>query len=97
MSYTESHVKQLHRFSIYTVGRHYINNLIENCEFDQAGALLSRIFRGEKRLWEEEILRFIRLNQVASIGNSLIFKHQDKLNLTKIMASRRVVTNRSHI
>ena len=47
LSYTESHVKQLHRFSIYTVGRHYINNLIENCEFDQAGALLSRIFRGE--------------------------------------------------
>ena len=68
LSYTESHVKQLHRFSIYTVGRLYINYLIENCEFNQAGALLSRVFLGEKRLWEEEILRFIRLNKVAAIG-----------------------------
>ena len=34
--------------------------MIETCEFDAAGSLLSRVFRGEKRLWEDEIQRFIR-------------------------------------
>ena len=85
LTYTETHVKQLRKFSLFSVGRHYVNHLIETCEFDSAAGLLPRVFRGEKRLWQEEILRFIRLNQVASIGPHVPLgrsKNQIKLDST---------------
>ena len=81
LTYTETHVKQLRKFSLFSVGRHYVNHLIETCEFDSAAALLPRVFRGEKRLWQEEILRFIRLNQVASIGKTHALKKSDHFAL----------------
>ena len=71
----------MRKFSLFSVGRHYVNHLIETCEFDSAAALLPRVFRGEKRLWQEEILRFIRLNQVASIGRKRALKKYDQFAL----------------
>lgn len=83
LSFAETHVKQLRRHSVFQVGRQYLDYLIETSKFEETGKLFSRIFKGEKRLWEDEILKFIRLNKVASIGPFLPLgreKNQIKLD-----------------
>jgi hypothetical protein len=56
--------------------------LIEHSKFDLTGKLLHRVFKGEKRLWEDEIIRFIRLNQVASIAPFLpLGRNKDQVRL----------------
>ena len=55
------------RHSIYLIGRKYLDHLIENGKFEEIGPLYQRIFKNEKRLWEEEITRLILLHKVDAI------------------------------
>lgn len=68
MNYSESHAKRLSRHTVNATGRKYLDHLIENCHFSELGPLYQRIFKSDKRLWESEIGRLIKLRQIDAIA-----------------------------
>lgn len=70
MKYAETHARRLRRHTISQIGRKYLDHLIESGKFQEIGPLYQRIFKNEKRLWEEEVTRLILLNKVDAIGKS---------------------------
>lgn len=68
MKYAESHWRRLRRHSVYEMGRKYLDHMMENGNFEDLGPLYQRIFKNDKRLWEEEVTRLILLNHVEAIG-----------------------------
>ena len=68
MKYAESHHRRLRRHSVYQIGRKYLDHLIEFTKFEEIGPLYQRVFKNEKRLWEEEITRLALLNRIDAIA-----------------------------
>ena len=68
MKYAETHSRRLRRHTISQIGRKYLDHLIESGKFQEIGPLYQRIFKNEKRLWEEEVTRLILLNKVDAIA-----------------------------
>ena len=46
------------------IGRAYLNYLIEEEAFDEAGQLCVKILGRKKELWEEEIYKFAKIKQL---------------------------------
>ena len=44
---------------MFQVGRRYLDHLIEDAQFDNAGNLCIRLFKNNAKLWQEEIIRFV--------------------------------------
>lgn len=63
---TEGH--QACRFTPLQVGQAYLNHLLEQEEFEQAGQLCQKILGTEKRLWEEEVFKFARIHQLRAVS-----------------------------
>ena len=76
LKYAETHHRRLRRHSIYLIGRKYLDHLIENGKFEEIGPLYQRIFKNEKRLWEEEITRLILLHKVDAISTFVPMGHE---------------------
>ena len=68
MSYTESHVRKLKRYNVHHVGRQYLDYLLDNDGFATLGPLYTRVFKGNKKFWEAEIVKMKGLNRIDAIG-----------------------------
>ena len=68
MSYAESHVRKLKRHKVHAVGRQNLDFLLENGKFETLGPLYARVFKGDRKYWEDEIIKMIRLNRIDAIG-----------------------------
>ena len=56
------------RFTSLQVGQAYLNYLLEQKEFQQAGQLCQKILGTERRLWEEEVFKFARIHQLRAVS-----------------------------
>ena len=68
LKYVEANARKLRRHTLYQVGRQYMEKLIEMGKFEELGPIYRRVFKLEKRLWEEEVSRLIRLNHADAIA-----------------------------
>ena len=68
LSYAESHVRKLKRHTVHHVGRQYLDHLLDNDGFDTLGPLYTRIFKGNKKFWESEVVKMKGLNRIDAIG-----------------------------
>ena len=49
-------IRLLCRHTVLKVGKTYLDHLLENSDFDEAADLCVRIFKSEKKLWQEEAI-----------------------------------------
>ena len=54
LSSAEQNPRLLRRYSAIEIGRRYLDDLLENLAFTEAAKLCVRVFKNDKRLWQEE-------------------------------------------
>jgi len=61
----EANSRLMCRHTALKVGKTYLDNLLDQGDFEEAAELCVRVFKNEKRLWQDEaIVRFKRLGQL---------------------------------
>ncbi|XP_035827939.1 vacuolar protein sorting-associated protein 41 homolog isoform X2 [Aplysia californica] len=68
MAAASEHSRELKMHTYSDIGRAYLNYLIEEDCFDEAGRLCVKILGKKKELWEEEIYKFAKINQLKAIA-----------------------------
>ncbi|PSN43945.1 hypothetical protein C0J52_03761 [Blattella germanica] len=68
---TQFEGRDLKRHTLLQVGRAYLDHLLFEEKFDQAGQLCLKILGKDKRLWEEEVFKFARLHQLRAVSRYL--------------------------
>ena len=58
----------LKRHTVVAVGRQYLDALINAGRYDEAGRLCVRIFGVSRDLWQEEVFKFARYNQLKAVA-----------------------------
>ena len=71
-----SESRALRRHTVVAVGRRYLDSLLREGAFLEAGQLCVRIFGVNKDLWQEEVFKFARSGRQSSI-NLIILCHSD--------------------
>lgn len=61
-------VISLHGGNVLSAARLYINHLLTQKEYDNAGKLCLRVLGNNKSLWEEEVFKFVKHNQLRSVS-----------------------------
>ncbi|CAD7086533.1 unnamed protein product [Hermetia illucens] len=56
------------KYSLVNVARLYIDHLIAQKQFDEAAKLCLRAFGSNKVLWEEEVYKFVKVQQLRSVS-----------------------------
>jgi len=79
MVVAQEHNKELKTHNPYEIGRAYLNYLIEEEAFDEAGQLCVKILGRKKELWEEEIYKFAKIKQLKAIA-PYIPREEPRLN-----------------
>ncbi|XP_026285245.1 vacuolar protein sorting-associated protein 41 homolog [Frankliniella occidentalis] len=64
----QTEARQTRRYTFFQVGQAYLNHLLEQREFQQAGELCQKILGTEKRLWESEVFKFARIHQLRAVS-----------------------------
>lgn len=72
--------KPLARHSLLSVGREYLDHLLAAEEFDHAALIAHKILGNEKSLWEGEICKFARVNQLRAVAEYLPCTSDDSLS-----------------
>lgn len=52
------------RYSIVSVARLYVDNLLAEQNYEAAAQLCSRTFGSDTGLWEEEVYKFVKIQQL---------------------------------
>ncbi|KNC26991.1 hypothetical protein FF38_02345 [Lucilia cuprina] len=73
-------ITSLHGGNVLPVARTYINYLITKKDFDTAGKLCLRVLGNNKSLWEEEVFKFVKHNQLRSVSAYLPTSDDCKLD-----------------
>lgn len=68
------------KFSLTSVVRLYLDNLIARGQYDEAAQLCLHEFRNNTQLWEEEIYKFAKVNQLRSISAYIPRDKEYRLN-----------------
>ncbi|KAJ9598465.1 hypothetical protein L9F63_010861, partial [Diploptera punctata] len=68
---TQFEGRDLKRHTLLQIGRAYLDHLLFEQKFDQAGQLCLKILGKDKRLWEEEVFKFARLQQLRAVSRYL--------------------------
>ncbi|KAK0051675.1 vacuolar protein sorting-associated protein 41 [Biomphalaria pfeifferi] len=63
------HSKELKQHTYFDIGREYLNYLLEEEAYDDAGRLCVKILGRKKESWEEEILKFAKIQQLKAIAS----------------------------
>lgn len=51
------------RYSLLSVARIYVDNLLAEHRYEEAAQLCSRTFKNDTALWEEEVYKFVKIQQ----------------------------------
>ena len=65
---TQRQQKLLRKFTYLDVGKKYLDHLLKTEQFGQASVLCTKILGRDKTLWETEIVKFMKLNQLKVIA-----------------------------
>ncbi|XP_048239189.1 vacuolar protein sorting-associated protein 41 homolog [Haliotis rufescens] len=71
MAAASEHSKELKRHTYEGIGRAYLNYLLEERCYDDAGRLCVKILGKKKELWEDEVYKFAKINQLKAIATYL--------------------------
>lgn len=52
------------KYSLVNVARLYLDHLLEQERYDEAAKLCQQIFGNDKVLWEEEVFKFVKVQQL---------------------------------
>lgn len=52
------------KYSLITVARLYLDHLLEDKLYDDAAKLCADVFKNDKVLWEEEVFKFVKVQQL---------------------------------
>ncbi|KAL3270997.1 hypothetical protein HHI36_021499 [Cryptolaemus montrouzieri] len=70
----------IRRYTIQSVGVHYLDYLLCNRLYDRAGKLCLKIFQNKTNLWEDQIYKFSAVNQLRSVSPYIPRSVNSKLN-----------------
>ncbi|XP_075149419.1 vacuolar protein sorting-associated protein light [Haematobia irritans] len=73
-------ILSIHGGNILPVARLYINHLLSQKDYDTAGKLCLRVLGKNKGLWEEEVFKFVKHNQLRSVSAYLPTSDDCKLD-----------------
>lgn len=65
---TQFEGRDLKRHTLLQVGRAYLDHLLFEQKFDEAGQLCLKILGKDKRRWEEDVFKFARLQQLRAVS-----------------------------
>lgn len=68
------------QFSLHTVGVHYLDHLLSNQRYDQAGKLCLKVFQNKANLWEDQIYKFAAVHQLRSVSPYIPRSMNSRLN-----------------
>ncbi|XP_065186438.1 vacuolar protein sorting-associated protein 41 homolog [Sycon ciliatum] len=68
LSEAETNCLKLKNHKVLDVGVQYIQFLIDEEDFQKAAGLCPRVLQGDKKLWEEIIMKFIEVKRLADIS-----------------------------
>lgn len=68
------------KFTLVSIVRLYLDDLLAAKRFDEAAKLCVRTFGSDKRLWEEEVYKFVKAKQLRSISAFLPRTNECKLS-----------------
>lgn len=68
------------KYSLVTVARLYLDHLLSLQQFDEAAKLCLRAFKTDKKLWEEEVYKFVKVKQLRSVSSYIPRSAECKLN-----------------
>ncbi|KAG1659621.1 Vacuolar protein sorting-associated protein 41 [Nymphon striatum] len=60
--------EELKQHDLHQVGKLYLNHLLDNHCFDEAGKLCVKILGKNTKLWEEEVYRFAKIQQLGAVS-----------------------------
>lgn len=52
------------RYSLVSVARRYVDHLLAEQQYEEAAQLCSRTFGSDTALWEEEVYKFVKIQQL---------------------------------
>lgn len=52
------------KYSLVSVARLYLDHLLEQKRYDEAAKLCKQAFGNDKVLWEEEVFKFVKVQQL---------------------------------
>ena len=65
----EQNPRLLTRHSVIDIGKRYLDYLLDDLEFTEAAKLCVRVFKNDKRLWQEvAVSKFDRINQLKALA-----------------------------
>ena len=68
----EQNQRLLTRHSVIDIGKRYLDHLLDDLEFSEAAKLSVRVFKNDKRLWQEiAVSKFARINQLKALAPHL--------------------------
>ncbi|KAG7161245.1 Vacuolar protein sorting-associated protein 41-like, partial [Homarus americanus] len=67
--------REVHRYTLLSVGRVYLDHLIACSSFQDAAKLCTQILGSDKALWEEAVVRFNRARQLRVLSPHLPLGH----------------------
>ncbi|CAG5117731.1 unnamed protein product, partial [Candidula unifasciata] len=68
MAAASEHSKELKTHSYFAIGRAYLDYLLEEQEYEEAGRLCVKILGKKKESWEEEIYKFAKIHQLKAVA-----------------------------
>ncbi|KAK7789046.1 hypothetical protein R5R35_010545 [Gryllus longicercus] len=68
---TELEGRNLKKYNLLKVGRAYLDHLLSQNKFEEAGKLCLKILGKDKQLWEEEVFKFARQQQLRAVSQYL--------------------------
>lgn len=68
------------KHSLTSVGRLNVDHLLKQGKYDEAAKLCLRVLGNNKNLWEEEVYKFLKYNQLRSVSSYLPRTNECKLN-----------------
>lgn len=55
------------RYSLVSVARLYLDHLLDENRYEEAAQLCRRVFGTDIKLWEEEIYKFVKIQQLRQV------------------------------
>lgn len=52
------------KYSLVSVARLYLDHLLSEKKYEEAGRLCQQTFGNDKVLWEEEVFKFVKVQQL---------------------------------
>lgn len=52
------------KYSMVSVARLYLDHLLKQKKYDEAAKLCQQAFGNDKKLWEEEVFKFVKVQQL---------------------------------